>query len=333
VCWLSGKFRSVVIQASAAAPRLALPGDPHSPEFWEAIRKAQGAERTCAPTTVNVVLDAYFASTQFGDLSEGTRDQYVSRAKVVRTVWGELPAADLRPHHVHQLMDKLGGTKAKANNVRVLLKAVSAWAIKGNMIQASWVEGIDPYKLKGGHKPWTPTQCAAAEEKLTGWLRRAYFLARYTGQRGSDVVRMGWTDIEDGMIHVIQEKTKVECWPPIESPLGAEMATWDKRPGPFVYRADGSTVTRQALDDAFLSAREKIPELAGTTPHGLRANRVIELRRKGMSALQIGDLIGMSIKMVEKYCRHADKKANAVATIVQFTKAGTNRKRNQKGSL
>jgi hypothetical protein len=109
--------------------------------------------------------------------------------------------------------------------------------------------------------------------------------------------------------------------------LAAEMTTWEKRPGPFVYSSDGSPLTKSGLDQAFNRARENIPNLAGARWHGLRANRVVELRRRGLTTLQIQDLVGMSAKEVERYCRFADKKTNAMATIIKFG-GGTNRNRN-----
>jgi integrase len=89
----------------------------------------------------------------------------------------------------------------------------------------SVTEGVKPYKSDGGHKPWTPAQCAAAEKNFTGMVRRAYFLARYTGQRGSDVVRLAETFIDDGGFRLIQKKTGREVWCPIDEALAAEMAT------------------------------------------------------------------------------------------------------------
>jgi DNA-binding CsgD family transcriptional regulator len=43
---------------------------------------------------------------------------------------------------------------------------------------------------------------------------------------------------------------------------------------------------------------------------GLRATAVINLRRAGLSYAQIGDIVGMSAKMVERYCRNADMRLN-----------------------
>ena len=43
-------------------------------------------------------------------------------------------------------------------------------------------------------------------------IKRAVLLARYTGQRQADVIRMAPEYIEDGGIVVVQQKTGKELW-------------------------------------------------------------------------------------------------------------------------
>ena len=64
--------------------------------------------------------------------------------------------------------------------------------------------------------------------------------------------------------------------------------------------------------------REDHPELAGVVWHGLRANAVIRLRQEGYTALQISDMVGMSVPMVERYSRYADRKAGGQAVLLQM---------------
>jgi transposase len=64
-----------------------------------------------------------------------------------------------------------------------------------------------------------------------------------------------------------------------------------------------------------------VSELAGTTFHGLRATRVVELRLQGHSTAKIADAVGMSLQMIERYCRFADRKANARALVVDIAAA------------
>jgi integrase len=306
----------------AAGPRISLPKDPQSPEFWNELRKAQPDLGGCAVSTINAVLDLYLTSPQFDALSDSTRHQYRRRMEIVRKAWGPQPAGALRPFHVRALLDGMARTPGEANSVLVVLKSAGRWALERGHIEALWAQGVKAYRSEGGHKPWTAEQCAAAEKHFTGWLRRAYFLARHTGQRGSDVVRMGFGDIEDGGIRVKPKKTgkKIgEIWVPIEPDLAAEMAAWERRPGPFLHQDNGKPIAKKSLDSAWQRARSDIPELAEATFHGLRASRVVELRRRGPTPLQIQDVVGMSPKMIERYCRFADKKANAMAAIIPMT--------------
>jgi integrase len=196
------------------------------------------------------------------------------------------------------------------------MRALSKWATVRDYFPASITEGVEPFKKSGGHKPWTEKQLAAAEQHLTSMVRRGFFLARYTGQRGSDIVRLGETFVDDGGFRLEQQKTGREIWCPIDDALGQEMKKWERSPGPYLRHSNGKPYSRKVLDAHFKIQRDKVPELAGVTLHGLRATRVIELRRAGLTTPQIQDQVGMSIAMIERYCRFADKKASGKASVL-----------------
>jgi hypothetical protein len=109
-----------------------------------------------------------------------------------------------------------------------------------------------------------------------------------------------------------------------------EIATWEKRPGPFLLQANGKPYSRKLFWKHFDEARESIPELADVTLHGLRRTAVIRLRRAGLSVGQIGDIAGMSLATIERYCRFADRKTSGQAALVQLTNnAATVKRRRQ----
>lgn len=319
-------------------PRTALPHEPQSPDFWIALRAAQGAPAGCSIATINSICDLYLTSPHFTRLARGTQDQYRMSMVHVRAAWGNLAASGLRPKHVREALDTFADRPGTGNNFLGFLRAFGKWGIERGHFDQSITEGVKPYKSEGGHVPWTHEQCAAAERHLTGTLRQAYFLARYTGQRGSDVVRLGPTFVDDGGFRLKQKKTGKltgEIWCPIEPPLAAEMATWKMRPGPYLRLESGRPVTKKRLEALFAEvagrdwtrkkksgeAREQtgaIAELAGTTFHGLRGTRVVELRERGHNTLEISAQVGMSPPMIERYCRFADKKrlGQAAATSV-----------------
>jgi integrase len=198
------------------------------------------------------------------------------------------------------------------------MRAMSAWARARDHIPHSLTEGVRPFQMKTGHQPWGPEQIRCVHEKLTGIVRRGVMLMLYTGQRGSDVVRLGWTDIEEGGFNLRhQQKTGRSVWCPIVPELAVEMQTWERRPGPFLQE-NGKLLNRKRLWDLFDKARADLPELQGFTPHGLRATAVIRLRRAGLETLQIQDIVGMSLAMIERYCRFADRKESGKAALVSL---------------
>ena len=187
---------------SRQGPRIKLPNDPQSPEFWAAIRQAQGLTSEANNGTVKAVTDLFIEHCEkrvgAGDLSDGTLYQYRRSIKLACDAWGSLQANGLRPVHVQTIIDGFGATPGKANNFLGCMRALSTWARARDKIDASITEGVEPFKVTGGHKPWTPEQIKAALSGLTGVIRKGVILYMFTGMRGSDAVRLGWTDIDDG---------------------------------------------------------------------------------------------------------------------------------------
>jgi integrase len=91
---------------------------------------------------------------------------------------------------------------------------------------------------------------------------------------------------------------------------------------------NGKPFSTNRLWKVFNKAREDHPEVAGV-PHGLRANAVIHLRQNGYSIAQISDMVGMSPPVVERYSRHADRKAGGQAVLLAL-KQGPNKNRTVK---
>ncbi len=230
-----------------------------------------------------------------------------------------MPAEQMRASMIRGVVDGLAERPGAGNNFLSTMRAVSTWAVVRDHLVASITEGIEPYASQGGHKPWTDDQINAAKEHLTGAVRRGVFLMIFTGQRGSDIVRMGPTDVDENGFRLTQQKTKRDVWCPIVPELAAEMEGWERVPGPFVRQASGRPFTRKLFSRHFDEQRREIAALKGVTLHGLRATAVIRLRRAGLSTAQIQDVIGMSLAMIERYARFADRKASGQAAILHLS--------------
>jgi integrase len=323
-----------------AGERIRLPSDAHSPEFWTALRQAQGITGPVATDSVDALIDNYIAAwpTLPEKLAEGTKRLYLRNLKRARQLWGKLPATGLRPAHVQAVMTKLVDSPGAANNFLSALRALSRWTRlqPDSMIDRSLCEGVRPFKLDGGHRPWTEEQIKFVHDHFTGPLRRGVLLMLYTGQRGSDAVRLGPTMIDDGGFDLGwrgQIKTGERPWCPILPELVAEMATWEKRPGPFVLTEFGKPFTRKYFADQFLEKKGELAEkgiavLEGATLHGLRATAVVRLKRSGLSDTMIGDIVGMSVAMVERYTRFENKREAGKAALILIAER---RRRNEPG--
>jgi hypothetical protein len=81
---------------------------------------------------------------------------------------------------------------------------------------------------------------------------------------------------------------------------------------------NGLPWNKNDLTDHFERARDKHPELAGLVLHGLRGHACVQLRRAGLSGVLISDMVGMSVPMVERYCRFSVQRENATAGVVHL---------------
>src|SRR5262249_49946237 len=157
-------------------------------------------------------------------------------------------------------------------------------------------------------------------------LARVITLAGNTGQRGSDLVQMRWTDIEEYEgrigINVTQRKTGLKIWVPFTQELVRAIDTWERRPAPILLKENGQPFSRAQLSDQWLRARDTMPALAplkelGLVMHGLRGTACVRLLRVGAHTRQIADMVGMSELMVKRYTRFAEQRKNALAAVIR----------------
>jgi integrase len=165
-------------------------------------------------------------------------------------------------------------------------------------------------------------------------FQRVVILGAYTGQRGSDLIRMCYTDLEtlpNGLtgFQVTQQKTKRDMWVPILPALAKHLSTWERAPGPLLRRLDGRPWSRESLTHQWQTERARHPVLAGCVLHGLRGYACVQLRQAGITGSLIADTVGMSLPMVERYCRFSKQRENASAVVLQLERTMQERNREQ----
>lgn len=299
-----------------------------------------------------LVTEDSFAALIRAFMSENN-PQWMGYAPATRDAWGrELKLAarpdtlgakslqEIRPALVQAFLDGLDGRPGKQANAKAALTTLEKWAIVRDLLQREITKGVKTGKPRGGHIPWSDEQVAIAEKHARADIARAITLAANTGQRGSDLVRMVPQDLEiyRGMagLNVTQKKTGRQVWVPITSPLAKAMESWERRPGPYLIKPNGSAWTRKQLTDSWSEERDSNPALAPLRSvgadgrplvlHGLRGTACVRLKRSGATPAQIADMVGMSEEMVARYCRFSLQKENAVAAVYNLER--TIRERN-----
>jgi len=272
------------------------------------------------------VIRAYLASPKYDALAKSTRVSYgylLGLAERPDTL-GAYPVDVIRPALVQAFLDGLADRPAQQKNAQTALKAVEKWALVRDLLAHPITMGTEAPGGTGAYEPWTDEQVELAERCCRPHLARVITLASNTGQRGSDLVKMRWSDIEEYEgrpgINVTQKKTGLVIWIPFTQELIKAVAAWERRPTFILLKEDGLPFTRAQLSDQWLRERDTRPALAplkeaGLVLHGLRATAVVRLRRAGATTGQIAGMVGMSEPMVNRYCRKSVQRENALAAV------------------
>ena len=270
--------------------------------------------------------------------AEATRDLWGRELRLAQLpeTLGALSIYAIRPSLVQAFLDGLSDRPAKQTAALSALRAVDKWAVRRDRLPHSITFGLEAEESDGGHIPWTDEQVMLAEQRARPDLAKAITLGAATGQRGSDLVRMGPTDLEEHGgrlgVNVRQKKTGRVVWVPFTNEFLAVFRTWPRTPGPFLRKPDGVAAwTRKALTDAWSYERDGNPALAplrevevestqdkGLVLHGLRGTACVRLLRAGCATRQISDMVGMSEPMVAKYCRFSLQRENALAAVTML---------------
>ena len=168
---------------------------------------------------------------------------------------------------------------------------------------------------------WPLELCRAIEKHEHQDIVTFYYLARYTGQRRSDLVVMKWQHIDParGEMFVKQLKTDARIWVPMPKRLIEHLATRE-RTGDFIVmspRTKGEPWRETSLTNELNRITRELGFVTTDSkgkpryfsPHGLRHLCGVELAHAGASDRQIAAVLGHStMKQVEVYVAQAQQR-------------------------
>ena len=146
--------------------------------------------------------------------------------------------------------------------------------------------------------------------------RLAFALLLYTGQRRSDVVRMGRQHIKAGKIEVVQDKTGKRLILSVHSRLQEAIDATPSNHLTFLTTANGKPFTANGFGNYFKDCCKEAGLPDNCAAHGLRKAMSTRLANAGNSANQIAAVTGhTTLSEVSRYTRAANQESLATEAM------------------
>lgn len=318
------------LRAPGAPKRVPLPGKPGSPEFMQAYSLAIAAlpattepgEARTVPGSLDALAVAWYRSAEFRQLGPSTQKVYRGILDRIRGKHGTKPIRLLEPRHVRGFVAEKAETPAAANHVLRIMRLIMRFAVQEGWRQDDPTRDVRRLKEKGDGIPtWSEEDIAAFEAKWPVGTRERLALALllYTGQRRSDVVRMGRQHLRGDAIEVRQVKTGARLVIPVHPALRAALSAVREDQLTFLLTGHGKAFTPAGFAQRFKewSAEAGVP--AGRSPHGLRKAAARRLAEAGCSAHQIAAVTGhKTLAEVQRYTIAVEQEGLAKAAMARL---------------
>jgi integrase len=308
--------------------RTRLPGVPWSPQFMAAYEAAMSGPHAAVgagrvkPGSVAAVVGAYLDSqTFFGSKSAGTQRMRRGILERFRAAYGDRPLALLPPEWIEALLDEKPPHAARS--WLVTLRSLCDFAVKRGWLRSNPAANVKLRSVKSdGIHCWTDDEIAQfeAHHPIGSKPRLALALLLYTGQRRSDVVRMGRQHIRDGVLTVKQEKTGASLAIPVHPNLQAVLDATPSAHLTFLTTTTGKPYSGNHFSESFREWCDAAGLPQRCKPHGLRKAACRRLAEAGCSANEIMAISGhATMKELVRYTKAADQARlarNAMAKAV-----------------
>lgn len=266
-------------------------------------------DETKAGTFARLITD-YCRSAAFANLKPSSQKLYRLVLDRIAARHGHRLVRDARRSDARKMVEEIGAAKpAMANVTRAVLRLLMQYAVDAEFRPDNPAAGLKAYRT-GTRHTWTDDELSRFEERwpLGTRERLAFALLLYTGQRAGDIVKMRRSDMSDGLIRVMQEKTGAELSIPLHPALLAAIKAAPAKGVTLIGDANGRPIKRAALT----LLMKKAVELAGLptrcVPHGLRKAIMRRLAESGSSAKEIAAISGhRTLKEIERYTAAADQ--------------------------
>jgi integrase len=324
-----GKLRTYVRLPGAKA--VPLPGIPGSVEFMTvyqdaiaaAAPRAIGANRT-VPGTLDAAIVDYYQHHSFLTLGDSTRHTRRVILEHLRRDHGSKRLRTLQRVHVAAIVGQKPPFAAR--NWLKVMRGLMTFAVNTGLLKDDPTQGVKLPRARAGEiHTWTEGEISQFEEwhAVGTQARLAMALLLYSGQRRSDIVRMGRQNTRDGTLSIRQQKTgnlvEIPVHPTLatiiaDTPIAGQMT--------FLTTATGAAFSSAGFGNAFREWCNEADLPKRCSSHGLRKAACRRLAEAGCSEHEIASISGHeSLAEVRRYTRAASRVKMAKSAMATVTAA------------
>lgn len=300
-----------------------LPGQPGDAEFIAAYQKALAGVAKPLITvgipgnvgTVKWLCERYYVSLEWKKLGPMTQqrrrsmlDRYCQRS-------GHLPFAKMEAGHAVDDIEALSKTGHAANNLLKAMRGLFKYAKTSGKLDRNILRDVQRFETPaGGHHTWSVAEIKQYVERHPLGTKPflALALLMYTGQRRSDVVKLGKQHLADGGLEFTQTKNQrkqpVRLWLPILPQLAEAIAACPSKGLTFLETAYGRPFTPAGFGMRFGKWCEDAG-LSHCSAHGVRKAAATIAAENGATPHQLMAIFGWStLDQTELYTKAANQK-------------------------
>jgi integrase len=276
------------------------------------------------PGTIDQVIVNFYRSTDFVKLKSSTKKVRRNMLERFREQHGKKRVALLTPAHIKAILGDMAERPGAANGLLKALRVLLRHAVDMGLLRDNLARNVRKFAVNAeGLHSWTDDDLAAYEARHERGSKAylALSLLLYTGQRRSDVVRMGWQHINGGLLSVIQDKTGVMLRVPMHPRLVATIENTPLNNLTFLLTEAGAPFSAAGFGNWF---RDRCNEacLPHCSAHGLRKACATRLANAGCTTEQIKSVTGhKTLSEVARYTKAADQERNAKQALANLLRS------------
>jgi integrase len=317
---------------------VALPGLPGDAAFHakysELVALAKREAKALDDKTFAWLVAEYRKSAEFRALRPSTQIDYDRTLKIVSAELGDQPFRLTTRAMVKAVRDDHSDTPRKAHKIQQMVSGLYAWADQASLVPTDFnpVSGLKKLRNPNAkeYTVWSVHEFGQFQAHAIEPMIVATMLARYTGQRAEDIVRMTWLQFQGDIVRVRQSKTgallDVACHVDLRVFLEGYKRKLDreKRRGLMILtNAKNVPYNANSLSSAIGREVAKVPDFpADRSIHGLRYMAGSDMDEAGCTVAEIESVLGHhTFKMALKYASQRLRAKAAAAKREQESKA------------